>query len=85
MVRVHKAEAAILVLAWFILALILTLWNLHALSKVHPLSWQSVGLVFTYVILFTVSIIVLLLLLAITLIRAKFKNNIRCVAWKGKA
>lgn len=68
MVRVHKkAEATILVLAWFILALILTLWNLQALSKVPPLSWKAVGLVFTYAVLFTLSVLALLLLLAITL------------------
>ena len=76
MVRVHKAEATILILAWFILALILTLWNLQALSKVPPLSWKAVGLVFTYAILFTLSVLALLLLLAITLIRAESKNNI---------
>ena len=60
---------AVLILIWFFILLYFTFWNLQALSKVPPLSWQSVGLVFTYVFLFIVSVIVLLLLILAALIR----------------
>ncbi|RLI39830.1 hypothetical protein DRO69_13805 [Candidatus Bathyarchaeota archaeon] len=58
-----------MILIWFFILLFLTFWNLHALSRVSPLSWEAVGLVFTYVFLFIVSVIVLLLLILVALIR----------------
>ncbi len=67
---------AVLILIWFFILLYFTFWNLQALSKVPPLSWQSVGLVSTYAVFFTLSVILLLAVLAVVL---AVKNRCRSV------
>ena len=52
-------------------ALELTRWNLRALSSVHPLSWEAVGLVWAYALGFTAVIVLLLVALALILALAR--------------
>ena len=76
---------AVLILIWFFLLLYFTFWNLQALSKVHPLSWEAVSLVFVYVVVFTVSLLILLIVIMITLIRIEAKNTTRWLYGKEGA
>ena len=49
----------------------LTRWNPRALSSVHPLSWEAVGLVGAYALGFTAAIVLVLVALALTLALAR--------------
>ena len=49
----------------------LTRWNLRALSSVHPLSWEAVGLVWAYALGFTAVIVLVLVALALILALAR--------------
>jgi len=53
----------------------LTRWNLRALSSVHPLSWETVGLVWAYALGFTAAIVLLLTAIAVILLLASLPER----------
>jgi len=56
----------------------LTRWNLSALKKVEPLSWDAVGLVWAYAFGFTAIIMLLLIAIALILALASLACRYRC-------
>ena len=56
----------------------LTRWNLSALKKVEPLSWDTVNLVWSYAFGFTAIIVLLLVALAVILALASLACRYRC-------
>jgi hypothetical protein len=56
----------------------LTRWNLSALKKVEPLSWDAVGLVWSYAFGFTAIVMLLLVALALILALASLVYRYRC-------
>jgi len=60
---------AVLILIWFFLLLAFTFYNLHLLAQEEPMSWSSVRIIATFVMVFIFSVIVLLLGILVLLIR----------------
>ena len=56
----------------------LTRWNLEKLEKVEPLSWDAVGLVWSYAFGFTAIIVLLLVALAVILALASLACKCQC-------
>jgi len=56
----------------------LTRWNLSALKKVEPLSWDAVGLVWSYAFGFTAIVVLLLVALAVILALASLACKCEC-------
>jgi hypothetical protein len=56
----------------------LTRWNLSMLKKVEPLSWDAVGLVWSYAFGFTAVVVLLLVALAVILALGFLACRYRC-------
>ena len=63
-----------LVVVWFIFMIAFTIHNLFELSKVPPLSWKTVSLVFIYALVFIVSVVVLLVTILLHSIFSEIKS-----------
>jgi len=60
--------ASFAVLAYFLLLMILVLWNLPALSHTNPLSYDALGLIFIFAFLVTLLTVLTLFALAAILL-----------------
>jgi len=58
--------ASLVVLLYFLLLMLLVLWNLSALKHVNPLSYEALGLI--YIFVFLVVLLTILVLFALIVI-----------------